>query len=58
MGIDIVELYTGKDVLRNRTVAYHEKWLKESKTKLLKQILDEKRANLILSRMQKQMKKL
>ena len=33
-----------------------KKWLEESKAKLLKQIDDEERANLIMSRMQKQMK--
>ena len=41
---------------------YVEKWLKksyveESKAKLLKQIDDEKRATLIISRMEGQMKK-
>ena len=37
--------------------SYDEKWLEESKAKPLKQIDDEKRAKLILARMEKQMKK-
>ena len=37
--------------------SYDEKWLEESKTKLLKEIDDEKRANLIMFRMKKQMNK-
>ena len=36
---------------------YDEKWLKESKAKLLKDIDDEKRSNLIITRMKKQMNK-
>ena len=54
---DIVELSTENESLKNRKGAYDEKWLEESKAKLLKEIEDDKRANLILSRMQKQMKK-
>ena len=34
-----------------------KKWLEESKTKLLKQIDDDKRASLTMSSRQKQMKK-
>ena len=34
-----------------------KKWLEESKSKLLKEIDDEKRANLLMSRMKKQMNK-
>ena len=34
-----------------------KKWLQESKNKMLKEIDDEKRANLIMSRMKKQMNK-
>ena len=46
------------DALKNKIGSYDEKkWLEESKAKLLKQIDDEKRANLIMSRMEKQMKK-
>ena len=57
MGNDIVELYTENDTLKNQIGNYDEKWLEESKAKLLKDIDDEKRANLIISRMKKQMNK-
>ena len=57
LGEPIVELSTKNDVLKNEIGIYDGKWLEESKAKLLKQIDDEKRANLIMSRMQKQMKK-
>ena len=55
MGNDIVELSTENDTLKNQIGNYDEKWLEESKAKLLKVIDDEKRANLIMSRMKKQM---
>ena len=57
MGDDIVELSTENDALNSRIGSYDEKWLEESKNKMLKQIDDEKRANLIMSRMKKQMEK-
>ena len=57
MGDDIVELSTENDALRNKIGSYDERWLEESKLKLLKEIDDEKRANLIMSRMKKQMEK-
>ena len=57
MGNDIVELSTENDTLKNQIGSYDEKWLEESKAKLLKDINDEKRANLIMSRMKKQMNK-
>ena len=57
MGDDIVDLSTENDALKNKIGNYDEKWLEESKAKLLKQIDDEKRANLIMSRMKKQMNK-
>ena len=57
LGDDIVELSTKNDVLKNKISSYDEKWLEESKAKLLKQIDDEKRAILIMSRMKKQMNK-
>ena len=57
MGDDIVDLSTENDVLKNKIGSYDEKWLEESKAKLLKQIDDGKRANLIMSRMKKQMEK-
>ena len=53
LGDDIVELSTENDGLKNKIGSYDEKWLKESKARLLKQIDDEKRANLIMSRMKK-----
>ena len=57
IGDNKVKLTTENETLKNQIGDYDEKWLAESKTKLLKQIDDEKRANLFLSRMQKQMKK-
>ena len=57
LGDDIVELSTENDALKNKIGRYDEKWLEESKNKMLKQIDDEKRANLIMSRMKKQMEK-
>ena len=57
MGNDIVDLSTENDALKEKIGDYDEKWLQESKEKLLKDIDDEKRANLILSRMKKQMDK-
>ena len=57
LGDDIVELSTENDVLKNKIGSYDEKWTEESKNKLLKQIDDEKRANLIMFRIKKQMEK-
>ena len=57
IGDDIVDLSTENDALKNKIGDYDEKWLEESKSKMLKQIDDEKRANLIMSRMKKQMNK-
>ena len=57
MGDDIVELSVENESLKNQIGQYDEKWLQESKVKLLKEIDDEKRANLIMSRMKKQMEK-
>ena len=57
LGDDIVDLSTENNALKNQIGDYDEKWLQESKAKLLKQIDDEKRANLIMSRMKKQMNK-
>ena len=57
LGDDIINLSTGNDALKSKIGSYDEKWLKESKAKLLKQIDDEKRANLIMSRVKKQMEK-
>ena len=58
MGDDIVELSVENESLKNQIDDYDEKWLQESKAKLLEDIDDEKRANLIKSRMKKQMEKL
>ena len=57
MGDDIIELSTENDALKNKIGSYDERWLEESKAKLLKEIYDEKRANIIMSRMKKQMNK-
>ena len=57
LGDDITELSTEKDVLKNQIGEYDQKWLEDSKVKLLKDINDEKRANLIMFRMKKQMNK-
>ena len=57
MGDDIAELGSENEFLKNQICDFDEKWLQESKAKLLKDIDDEKRANLIMSRMKKQMNK-
>ena len=57
LGDDLIELSTENDVLKNQIGEYDEKWLQESKAKLLKDIDDKKRADLIMSRMKKQMEK-
>ena len=57
LGDDIIELSTENDVLKNQIGEYDQKWIEESKRKLLKDIDDKKRADLIMTRMKKQMKK-
>ena len=57
IGDDIVELHTENESLKNKRESYDENWLEKSKTNLLKQIDEEKRANFIMSRMNKQMEK-
>ena len=57
LGDDIVDLSTENDALKNKIGDYDEKWLQESKAKLLKDIDDKKRPDLIMSRMKKQMTK-
>ena len=57
LGDGIVDLTTENDALKEKIGDYDEKWLQKSKEKLLKDIDDEKRANLIMSRMKKQMNK-
>ena len=53
MGDGIVELSTKIDALKSKIVFYDEKWLQESKNKMLKQINDDKRVNFNISRMKK-----
>ena len=53
MGDGIVELFSEKEKLRGKI---DEKWFEESTSKPLKQFDDRKRANLIMSKMEKQMK--
>ena len=57
LGDDKVELSTENDALKKKMGSYDEKWLEESNARLLQQIDDEKRANLIMARMKKQMNK-
>ena len=57
LGDDIIELSTENDVLKNQIGEYDQKCLEESKAKLLKDIDDDKRANLKMTRMKKQMNK-
>ena len=57
MGNDIVDLSTENDALKEKIGDYDQKWLEDSKAKLLKDIDDRKRADLIMSRMKKQMEK-
>ena len=52
-GDDIVDFSAENDALKNKIGNYDEKWLEDSKAKLLKQIDDDKRANLITSRTKK-----
>ena len=56
MGDDIVELSTKNESLRSKIPSYKDKRLDEAKAKLLKQI-DDERAKVIRSRMERQMKK-
>ena len=57
LGDDIVETHTENESLKNKIGSYEEKWLEEFEEKLSKQIGDEKRANLSMSKMTKQMNK-
>ena len=43
LGDDILELSTENDALKNKIGSYDEKWLEESKARLLQQIDDEKK---------------
>ena len=55
MGDDIIELDAENKTLKNKIGEYDEKWLEESKARLLKQINDDKRASIIMERMKKQL---
>ena len=57
MGDDIVNLSTENDALKNKIGSYDEKWQEKSKADFLKQIADEKSANFLLSKMEKQRNK-
>ena len=57
LGDDIVELHAENENLKKKIGSYDENWLEESKTKLLQQNDEEKKANLIMSRMKKQKNK-
>ena len=57
MGVEIVDLSTENELLKTKKGHYDDKCLEESKAKLLKQIDDEKRAILFLSRMETETKK-
>ena len=49
MGDNMVELSTTDISLKTKIGSYDERWLEESKAKLLNQIDEEKRENLIMS---------
>ena len=57
MGDDIVELSIENESLKNEIGSCYESWLEETTGKFLKQINGEKTPKLIMSRMEKQMKK-
>ena len=57
MGDDILELSVENESLKNQIGDYDEKWLQESKAKLLKEIDGGNRAKLNMSRIKKQMNK-
>ena len=57
LGDHRIELRVENDALKNQIGDYNQKWLDESKAKLLKDINNEKRVNIIMARMKKQMNK-
>ena len=57
LGDNLIELSVENDALKNQIGNYDQKWLEESTAKLLKDIIDEKSANSIMSGMKKQMNK-
>ena len=57
MGDDIVEVARENNSLKNKIGSYDETWLEEVKAKLIKLFDNDKRANLNMPRIQKQVKK-
>ena len=57
LGNDIVDLSTENENLKNQKGSYDQQWFEEFEAKLLKQIDNEKKANLIMSRMKRQMER-
>ena len=53
MANDILELNIEAESLKNQIGNYDQKWLEESKAKLIKDIDDEKGANIVMTRMKK-----
>ena len=51
LGDDIIELSTENDALKNKMGSCDGEWSEEAKNKMLKQIDDEKKANLFMIRM-------
>ena len=57
MGDNIVEISTENEALNSQICDFDQKWFKKSKTKTMDQMDDEKRAQPIMSRMNKQINK-
>ena len=57
IGDGIVEVSTTNKSVKNKKRSYDEKWLEESKAKLLKQFDDEKSANSFMARIEKRIRK-
>ena len=57
LGDDMVELSAENDTFKNKIGSYDQQWLEESKANFFKQIGNEKRAILVMSRMKKQTEK-
>ena len=57
MGDNVKELSTKNDALKNKVGSYDQQWFEKPQANLLKQIVDEQKANLLMSRMKKQMEK-
>ena len=53
MGDDMVELFTANESLKTKLGSRDERWLEEMEAKLLKQFVEEKMANLFMTRMEK-----